>query len=98
MSINEGTGYTFSESGIATSAPNKSGVYVIYNRTTWIYIGEAKDIQARLYEHFRGESDQSECIWDKEPKGFDFELCDALTRTTQETYWIKRLSPSCNRT
>lgn len=98
MALNDGTGHTFSETGIAGSAPKKSGVYAIYNRSTWIYIGEAKDIEVRLYAHLRGESDQSKCILKQNPTGFDFELCDEPTRMTREAYWIKRLGPVCNGT
>jgi len=57
MALDQGAGHSFSEIGIAASAPKKSGVYVIYNRTTWIYVGEAGDIEVRLYSHLRGESD-----------------------------------------
>ena len=90
------TGYSFSENGIANSAPRKSGVYVIYNRNEWIYIGESKDIEARLYEHLRGESDQSARILRRNPTGFGYELCDAQSRTDRETELIAELGPTCN--
>lgn len=97
MPLNDGTGYTFSESGILASAPKKSGVYVIYNQAQWIYVGEAQDIELRLLSHQRGESDQSPRILRQNPTGFDFETCDAATRVTRERYWINKLDPVCNR-
>ncbi len=97
MAINTGTGYAFTETGIANNAPAKSGVYAIYNKSEWIYVGEARDMQARLYEHLRGESDQSARILQHNPTGFSYELCDVLTRKDRETYWIGKLDPVCNR-
>ena len=90
------TGYGFSEQGIANAAPRQSGVYVIYNKTEWIYIGESQDIEARLYEHLRGESDQSARILRRNPTGFGYELCDARTRVARETALIRELGPTCN--
>lgn len=90
------TGYSFSEQGIAASAPRASGVYAIYNNTEWIYVGEAKDIEARLYQHLRGESDQSARIWRRNPTGFGYELCDMSTRTAREAHLIAELDPTCN--
>ena len=90
-------GYVFSESGIAQYAPRKSGVYGIYKNGEWIYIGEAKDIEARLYEHVRLESDQSARIWRRQPTGFIFELCDGeRARKAREAQLIAELAPTCN--
>ena len=50
---NSQSGYPWTALGIST-APSLSGVYGIYNRTGWIYIGETGDIAARLGEHFSG--------------------------------------------
>jgi excinuclease UvrABC nuclease subunit len=96
MGFATSTGFTFSEAGIAKYAPRGSGVYGIYNRNGWIYIGEAKDIEARLYEHLRGKSDQSARILRQGPTAFIFELCDARTRTTREAQLIAELAPISN--
>jgi excinuclease UvrABC nuclease subunit len=97
MGFNKSSGYVFSEAGIAAYAPRESGVYGIYKEGTWIYIGEARDIEARLYEHLRGESDQSARILRQRPTGFIFERCDARTRTTREAQLIAELTPISNR-
>jgi excinuclease UvrABC nuclease subunit len=92
------TGFSFTESGIASYAPRESGVYGIYNSGEWIYIGEAKDIEARLYEHVRLQSEQGLRISRRNPTHFIFERCDARTRVTREAALIRELDPVCNRT
>jgi excinuclease UvrABC nuclease subunit len=97
MPFSSTTNYSFSESGIATYAPRQSGVYGIFNSAEWIYIGEAKDIEGRLYEHLRGQSDQSIRILRRKPTGYVFERCDTATRITRETALIRELDPVCNK-
>ncbi|MGO9840462.1 MAG: GIY-YIG nuclease family protein [Candidatus Acidiferrales bacterium] len=98
MPFSSNTGFSFSERGIATYAPRESGVYGIYDSSEWIYIGEARDIEARLYEHLRGQSDQSARILRRRPTHFIFERCDYLTRITREAALIRELDPVCNKT
>ena len=90
--------YTFSETSIANNAPAKSGVYAIGDKTKWIYIGEAKNIQHRLEEHCRRTSDKSECIWSGEPTSFSFELVwNKKAREQREAKMIRKYSPEGNR-
>jgi len=96
MPFANASGYPFTESGIATYAPRASGVYGIYNSGKWIYIGESQDMEARLFAHLRGESEQSPCILRNNPTSFTFERCDAAKRTVRESALIRELSPSCN--
>ena len=86
----------FTEAGILKYAPRGSGVYGIYNASEWIYVGESKDMEARLFEHLRGESDQSGRILRRQPTGFTFETCDATRRTVRESALIRELQPVCN--
>lgn len=88
--------YPFTEKGIATYAPRGSGVYGIFNSGQWIYVGESKDMEARLYAHLHGESDQSGCILRRQPTGYVFDTCDSATRTARESALIRELAPSCN--
>lgn len=97
MPFANNTGYDFTEIGIATYAPRESGVYGIYKSGEWIYIGEAKDMEARLYEHLRKESEQSARIWKRNPTGYVFERCDATKRKDREAALILELSPTANR-
>jgi excinuclease UvrABC nuclease subunit len=98
MPFSRTSGYAFSEAGIATYAPRGSGVYGIYNGSTWIYVGEAGDMEARLYAHLRGESDQSGRIARQKPTHYVFEESDAWNRKARETALIRELDPVCNRT
>ena len=86
------------ENGVATYAPRASGVYGIYNNNQWIYVGEAQDMEARLYAHLRGESDQSPCILHRNPSFFILERCDEATRKVRERTLILELRPACNQT
>jgi predicted GIY-YIG superfamily endonuclease len=91
------TSYPFTEAGIATYAPRRAGVYGICNSLKWIYIGESEDMEARLYAHLRGESDQSGCILRNGPTSYVFEICDGVTaRLAREAALIRELHPSCN--
>jgi excinuclease UvrABC nuclease subunit len=96
MGFSSTYGYEFSETGIAKYAPRESGVYGIYKDGTWIYVGEAKDMETRLYEHLRLQSDQSLRIWAQSPTHFIFERCDARMRTIREAQLIRELNPVCN--
>jgi hypothetical protein len=83
----------FSEAGIAKSPPRASGIYAIYNGNEWIYVAETGDIQARLYEHFCGESDESASIARHNPAGFTYELCDAKRRKARKAAIVRELRP-----
>jgi hypothetical protein len=98
MPFDCGTTFPFTEAGIAKYAPRESGVYGIFNGTEWIYIGEGKDMEARLYEHVRLQSDQGARIARRNPTGYVFERCDALTRVSREAQLIRELHPVCNQT
>ena len=97
MPFASNTGYSFTENGIATYAPRESGVYGICNSTEWIYVDESADMEARLYEHLRGESDQSFRIMQRNPTMYVFERCDARSRLAKEAQLISELAPTCNR-
>jgi excinuclease UvrABC nuclease subunit len=96
MPFASSTGYEFTEKGIAGYAPRESGVYGICTENKWIYIGEGKDMEARLYAHLRGESDESARILRHSPTMFVFERCDAATRKVREATLIRELQPAAN--
>lgn len=85
--------YTWSRNSILTSAPNKPGVYAIWNRTTWIYFGETQDIQRRLLEHF----DTTEpCIRENSPTVWGYELVQSeQTRLQRQRDLVRELQPAC---
>jgi len=45
------TSQPFTRVGVEWLAPNQSGVYGIFSANTWIYIGKADDLRARLLQH-----------------------------------------------
>lgn len=97
MPFTDKTTYPFSEAGIAAYAPTVSGVYGIYNSDVWIYVGEAGDMEKRLYEHYRKQSDQSGRIWAWKPTGFVFEkVAGELARKAREQALIAELKPKAN--
>jgi len=84
---------SFNELGIKTYAPTNSGVYAIYNSTTWIYIGESNDIQRRLLEHL---GEYGTCIKRSAPTSFCYEIVAAPSRVQRQNGLIVELRPSCN--
>jgi len=49
------TAYPFNHTSVILNAPMSGGVYAIYNETTWVYVGETRDILAQLIQHLRGD-------------------------------------------
>jgi len=66
----------FTEAGVSSIAAGQTGVYGIYNRSEWIYIGQAEDLRERLLEHVRGNSDQSRCIRKHNPTSWVGQIVD----------------------
>lgn len=66
--------HAYSEYGIKGYAPETAGVYciirIVNNVTHWIYIGEAKNVQERLLDHYNGKSDKSKHIRPHAPESF----------------------------
>lgn len=87
--------YPWNRNSILTSAPNKPGVYAIWNKQVWIYIGETQDIQRRLLEHF----DHTEaCILEGKPAVWGYELFQSEQfRFQRQRALIRELQPACNR-
>jgi predicted GIY-YIG superfamily endonuclease len=88
--------YPWNRNSILTSAPDKPGVYAIWNKQVWIYIGETQDIQRRLLEHF----DNTEaCIHQSGPAVWGYELFQSEQfRIQRQRALIRELLPACNRT
>ena len=87
------TGYVFTESSVRTSAPDRSGVYALYNSQTWIYIGESGNVRERLLQHLGGDN---ECISRWNPPTFSYELVSADQRVARQNHLIRELNPACN--
>jgi hypothetical protein len=48
--------FPYNVASVQHNAPAASGVYGIFTRHEWIYIGESQDIQARLVQHLNGDN------------------------------------------
>jgi predicted GIY-YIG superfamily endonuclease len=87
------TGFVFSQAGINASAPQKSGVYAIYNSNRWIYIGETNDLRRRLTEHL---NEGGSCIKKHNPTDFIFEEFPEAFRVARQNALIAQYYPACN--
>lgn len=85
--------HNFTREDILKDSPSASGVYAIFNPQKWIYVGEGKDIQARLVAHFNGDN---ACITKEKPTGFQFEYSPSDKRVARQDQLILQLGPACN--
>ena len=78
MAFREDARDNYTEAGILRSAPVSEGVYGIYvSGNRFIYIGRSDNMEQRLLEHVRGDSNQSWCINQYNPDMF---VCERTTR------------------
>jgi hypothetical protein len=87
-------GFPYTREAILRDAPSVSGVYLIYNATSMIYVGETSDIRARLLNHAHGDN---VCINVSFPTTWSFEPADTWSRLTRRNELILELRPLCNR-
>ncbi len=85
--------FRYNKPAVSTRAPSAAGVYALWKRDRWIYVGESSDIRQRLLEHLRGDS---ECLAREDPQGFGFELIAAVDeRVARQIELIRALMPLC---
>jgi excinuclease UvrABC nuclease subunit len=95
MSIEDGdVMFPFTRESAYDNAPHESGVYVIYNEKSCLYVGESHDLQLRLLEHL---ADTNGCVMRHMPFNFAFELADAGARVARRNHLVSRFRPICNR-
>lgn len=87
------TYFNFTAELIMSRAPRGAGVYALWNKDYWIYVGQSGDIQGRLLQHLGGDND---CITHGQPTAFGFELIDdASERDARQAALIRDLKPMC---
>ncbi len=92
------TWHAFTEQNIKDNASSSAGVYRIDTRDDCIYVGQASDIESRLLEHVRGQSDQSGCIKRWKSSLFLYVLISSKKdRDDREQKWIDEKKPKCNK-
>jgi GIY-YIG catalytic domain len=89
----EETYFFYGRESIAVHAPSAPGVYALWNKDCWIYVGESSDVQRRLLEHLGA---RTECISRARPTAFGFELLDdPIARIARQSALIRDLMPIC---
>ena len=86
-----GDAYTLGSAGIG-QAPEGSGVYVIFSRKRWVYVGASDNIRRSLFGHLTGSPPRLDGYG---PLSFMFELAAAGDRTTRWQAAVTDLKPMC---
>ena len=85
--------FAYTPASIRQNAPAAPGVYGIFTPHTWIYIGESRDIQARLLQHLNGDSP---CIAESGATLFSFELVPMQSLAARYQALVLEYRPLCN--
>jgi excinuclease UvrABC nuclease subunit len=93
MPWNNPNSYQFNRDSIIRNAPSASGVYALHTAQKWVYVGESRDIAARLLDHLNGDNP---CIIASSPTHFSYELCPEWERVRRQNALILELQPACN--
>lgn len=87
------TYFRYSHEGVISHAPRSPGIYALWNKDFWIYIGESSDIRERLLQHLGGDG---VCIGRERPTTFGFELIEhGQERRTRQAALVRDLMPLC---
>jgi hypothetical protein len=86
-----GEAYTLSWAGIG-QAPESSGVYIIFSRKRWVYVGESDNIRRSLFRHLNGAPPR---LSGHGPLSFTFERAAAGDRTARWQAMVTDLKPAC---
>jgi hypothetical protein len=87
------TYFHYNRDSVTSHAPQAAGVYALWNKDFWIYIGESTDIQDRLLHQLACDRDR---ITQGQPTAFGFELIDdPVERIARQATLIRDLMPIC---
>jgi hypothetical protein len=85
--------YAFTRTSVVLNAPERSGVYALYSKTTWVYIGEGENIRAQLLQHLDGANARISVFPDLT---FSYELIPLAMRAWRQDELVSELRPICN--
>jgi excinuclease UvrABC nuclease subunit len=85
---------SFTQQDIESLNPRQRGVYGIYRPGTWIYIGKADDLRARMFQHISG-TDGNPCILRERPTNWIAEVTNSPD--LREQALILEFNPICNK-
>ena len=83
----------FNTRAVQDHVPPYSGVYGISNASSWIYIGEADNMQQALLEHCQ----PAQAATLRNATGFVFELCQPALRAGRQNRLVMEYEPVNNR-
>jgi len=78
---------------ILLHAPMKSGIYAMFTRGKWVYIGESGNMCGWLLRHRGGDN---VCMARGRPTHFAYELVAAEARRVRKQELIEEFQPECN--
>ena len=85
--------FAFTPDTIARLAPAAAGVYVLWKRDRWVYVGTAANIRQQLQLLVSGEN---ECVRNESPTDFGFEVITAAEqRDSRHQRLTQELEPAC---
>lgn len=88
-----GSFFAFTPESIRRWAPASPGVYLLWRRGEWIYIGVTDNIRGQLLALAAGDN---ECVTKEAPTDFGFELiADGEARSMRHRALINQLAPIC---
>jgi len=83
------TYFHYNRDSVMAHAPHGAGIYALWNKEVWIYIGACNDLQERLVLHLVHDV---EGLHHQRPTAFGFELIDdPAERTARQTALIRDL-------
>lgn len=82
----------FTRQNVENITPNQFGVYGIFNKTRWIYVGKG-DIRKRLIDHLNRDIP---CIMNAGPTHWVNEALSEPRMSVREKQLIAELNPLCN--
>lgn len=94
MPWNGSQGLPFTRSSVLANAPESSGVYVLFNPNSNVYVGESGNIRERLLQHLTNETNV--CVVRSKPQYFAFELSYPMLRVARQNALILELRATCN--
>jgi hypothetical protein len=84
--------YTFGFTA-AGQTPEGPGVYTIFSRSHWIYVGESDNIRRSLLDHLNGSAPSLDGYG---PLSFSFEPMAGGDRSARWRTLVTDLKPACN--
>lgn len=87
------TARLYTRANVEALNPNQNGVYGLYNKSDWVYVGKSNDIRGRLLDHLNGDNP---CIIREKPTHWVDVVIQGVP-SAREQQLILELKPTCNK-